>query len=214
MKAWLHGADTRQRRKALTSASSPVLEHQRLILLEHLQGRQCGFSRKRKLLTHARNLFAWLDLRGLPVDSPNVIAWAGDGVRRDTANYADRLFIARAAVELSGQPWVLPKHRRPKGPKVSRPFVETASDSDVMELLEAIQDPQAAAFARVVAATGCRPSEVVYFDWARWEREGRPQALHGWSPKVRRPFVAAIHPRQWLEGLNTCLLYTSDAADE
>ena len=90
--------------------------------------------RKQKLLRHTQGLFAWLDKRGLPVDSPNVIAWAGDRVNRATANYADRLFVAQWAVELNGQAWVLPKHRQAQKPKVRRPFTEAASDADLEAL--------------------------------------------------------------------------------
>ena len=30
--------------------------------------------------------------------------------------------------------------------------------------------------------------------------------LHGWSPKLHKAFVAAVHPRQWLEDVDIALL--------
>jgi integrase len=176
------------------------------VLLDHVRARSCGFRRKRKLLRHGQGLFTWLDLRGLPLDSPNAITWAGDGIRRDTANYADRLFVAQWAIELNGLAWVLPKHRRAQTPKVKRAFTETATDADIEAMFELIQDPVAQAFCRVVAATGCRPSEVAYLDWERWNREGRPMGLQGFSPKVRKEFVAVVHPLRWLKDLDPALL--------
>ena len=144
------------------------------MLIDHIRARSCGFGRKRKLLRHGQGLFEWLDLRRLPLDSPNAVAWAGDGVRRDTANYADRLFVGQWAIELNGLAWVLPKHRRAQKPKVQREFTETATDSDVEEMFLLVRDPVAQAFLRVVASTGCRPSEVVFFDWEGWGE--------GWPP--------------------------------
>lgn len=79
VRAWLDGADTRQRRTPHRQVSCPALDHQRQLILDHVLGCTCGFGRKQKLLRHTQGLFAWLDKRGLPVDSPNVIAWAGDG---------------------------------------------------------------------------------------------------------------------------------------
>ncbi|MEB3264962.1 MAG: hypothetical protein VKJ66_11380, partial [Synechococcus sp.] len=194
VRTWLDGGDTRQRRRPAVQPCDALLERQRRVLVEHIRSRSCGFGRKRKLLRHAQGLFEWLDVGRFALDSPNAIAWAGDGVRRDTANYADRLFVAQWALELNGLPWILPKHRRAQTPKVKRAFTEAASDADVEVMFALIQNPSAEAFCRVVAATGCRPSEVVFFDWAGWERQGRPMGLQGYSPKVKKEFVAAVHP--------------------
>ncbi|WP_094555139.1 site-specific integrase [Synechococcus sp. 1G10] len=208
VRSWLDGGDTRQRRRPASQPCDAVLDRQRRVLLDHIRARGCGFGRKRKLLRHGQGLFTWLDLRSLALDSPNAIAWAGDGVARATANYSDRLFVAQWAIELNGLTWVLPKHRRAQTPKVKRAFTEAATDADVETMFLLIQDPVAQAFCRVVAATGCRPSEVAFFDWESWERQGRPMGLQGFSPKVRKEFVAAIHPRQWLTELDPALLRT------
>ena len=206
IKRWQSGADTRQRRRPCASPCDLRLDQQRRALVDHVRSRSCGHGRKKKLLRHGQNLFYWLDERNLNLDSPNAICWAADGVRRDTANYSDRLFVAQWAIELNGLTWVLPKHRRAQKPKVKRTFTEAASDADVEGLFALISDASAETFCRVVAATGCRPSEVLLFDWRRWEEEGRPMQLHGWSPKLHKAFVAAVHPRQWLVGVDTALL--------
>lgn len=206
VKAWQNGAETNQRLRPCDQTMNRRLSHQRRIALDHIRGRSCGHGRKRKLLRLTENLFHWLDMRSLALDSPNSIIWAGDNVSRDTANYADRLFVAQWAVELNGNPWVLPKNRRAQTPKVKRPFIESSNDSDITRMFLAIRDRHAEAFCRVVAATGCRPSEVIFFDWNRWDDEGRPHKLHGFSPKVNKKFVAAIHPKQWLQDVDTSLL--------
>ncbi len=206
VRSWLDGGDTRQRRRPAGQPCDALLDRQRRILFDHIRARSCGFARKRKLLRHGQGLFAWLDLRGLALDSPNAIAWTGDGVRRDTANYADRLFVAQWAIELNGQAWVLPKRRRAQAPKVKRAFTEAATDADIEAIFSLISDPVAEAFCRAVAATGCRPSEVAYLDWKGWDRDGRPMGLQGFSPKVKKEFVAVAHPSRWLADLDPALL--------
>jgi integrase len=213
VRAWQEGADTRQRPQSSGQPLNARLAHQRRIAVDFVRQRSCGFGRKRKLLRLSDNLFKWLDERGLTVDSPNSLAWAGDGVRRDTANYADRLFVAQWAAELNGFPWVLPKHRRVQTPKVNRPFVEVTSDTEIERMFPVIRDSHAHAFLRVVAATGCRPSEVAFFDWSRWEEEGRTMSLHGFSPKGKKKFVAVIHPQRWLEGIDISLLLSMKLGD-
>ena len=206
IRRWQSGADTRQRRRPCSSPCNLQLDQQRRTLVDHIRSRSCGHGRKQKLLRHCQSLFLWLDERNLPLDSPNAICWAADGISRDTANYSDRLFVAQWAIDLNGLVWVLPKHRRAQKPKVKRAFTEASSDADVEGLFALISDPAAEAFCRVVAATGCRPSEVLLFDWQRWQAEGRPMQVHGWSPKLKKAFVAAVHPRQWLENLDISLL--------
>lgn len=206
VRTWLDGGDTRQRLRPTGRPCSAILDQQRRVLLDFIRARPCGFARKRKLLRHAQGLFTWLDERDFALDSSNAIAWAGDGVRRDTANYADRVFTAQWAVDLNGLVWLIPKHRRPQAPKVRRAFVEAATDADIEAIFAAIRDPRAHAFCKVVAATGCRPSEVAYFDWVRWHQEGRPRSLSGYSPKVRKVFLAVVHPQEWLAGLDLSLL--------
>ena len=209
---WQSGADTRQRRRPCSNPCNLKLDQQRRTLLDNVRSRSCGHGRKQKLLRHSQSLFLWLDERNLNLDSPNAIGWASDGVNRNTANYSDRLFVARWAIELNGLVWVLPKHRRAQKPKVKRAFAEAASDADVEALFGLIKNPSAEAFCRVVAATGCRPSEVLLFDWQRWQAEGRPMQLHGWSTKIKKGFVAAIHPGHWLDNLDLSLL-VSDLVD-
>ena len=212
IKRWQSGADTRQRRRPCSSPCNLQLDQQRRTLVDHVRSRSCGHGRKQKLLRHSQNLFLWLDERSLALDSPNAICWASNDVSRATANYSDRLFVAQWAIELNGLVWMLPKHRRAQKPKVKHPFAESACDADVEALFALISDAAAEAFCRVVAATGCRPSEVLLFDWQRWEADGRPMQLHGWSPKLKKAFVAAVHPIHWLEGLDIALL-SSDAVD-
>ncbi len=206
VKSWHQGCDTRQRRRPSGEPYNILLAHQRRVASELIRQRSCGTGRKRKLLRHTLNLYSWLDQRGLPLDCSNAIAWAADGVSCSTANYADRLFCARSAVELNALRWDLPKHRRPKTPKVRREFAENALDSDVEQVFSLIKDPQVEAFCRVIAATGCRPSEVVFFDWFSWLRADRQMPLYGWSPKVDREFIAVCHPLAWLKDLDPSLL--------
>ena len=205
VKRWQNGADTCQRRRPCSSPFNLQLDQQRRTLVDHVRSRSCGHGRKRKLLRHSQALFLWLDERNLNLDSPNAICWASDGVKRDTANYSDRLFVAQWAIELNGLVWILPKHRRAQKPKVKRAFTEAANDADVEALFGLIRDPSAQAFCRVVAATGCRPSEVVLFDWQRWDADGRPMELHGWSPKCNKLFRQYTQPRHMM-GLFLCFL--------
>jgi integrase len=205
-KAWMNGADTRQRRKRCDMPASSLLATQRRVVFEQIRSREGGHGVKQKHHRHARALFTWLDDRNQALDAPSAIVWAGEGVKRDTDSYADRLRVAQWACEWNHKVWVVPENKKPKKPTVSRPFVDNRTDSDLVQAFSLIQDPAAATFFRVVAATGCRPGEVSFFDWERWEREGRPPALHGYSPKVKKDFVAICHPVEWIKEIDISLL--------
>lgn len=204
--AWKDGADTRCRRKMTLEPTSSVLARQRRLVTERIRGRDGGHGNKQKHHRHARALFAWLDDRNQPLDAPNAILWAGEGVQRNTDTYADRLRMAQWACQWNALTWVLPEGKRAKKPEVSRPFVDHCTDAQIERAFTLIGDPAAATFFRVVAATGCRPGEVALFDWARWIEGGRGQALHGYSPKVEKEFTAICTPLTWLEGVDTALL--------
>lgn len=204
--AWSDGADTRQRRKASQQPTSGLLASQRRLVVERIRSREGGHGIKQKHHRHARALFTWLDDRNQLLDAPNAILWAGEGVQRNTDTYADRLRMAQWACEWNAIPWVLPEAKRAKKPEVSRPFVDRCSDAEIERAFTLINDPAAEAFFRVVAATGCRPGEVALFDWPRWIKEGRGQALHGYSPKVEKEFTAICNPLHWLEGVDPGVL--------
>lgn len=204
--AWIKGADTRQRRKRCDQPTSSLLAVQRRVVFDRIRARNGGHQCKQKHLRHARALFLWLDDRNQALDAPSAIEWAGEGVQRNKDTYADRLRVAQWACEWNGKAWVLPEEKRAKKPEVSRPFVDQMHDGEVERMFSLIQDPAAATFCRVVAATGCRPGEVNFFDWERWEREGRPQALHGYSPKVKKDFIAICQPLAWIKDIDPALV--------
>ncbi len=203
---WRAGADTRQRRRRCDDPTSSVLAMQRRVVIEKIRSRAGGHGVKQKHLRHARALFVWLDERNQLLDAPSAIQWAGEGVKRDSDSYGDRLRVAQWACQWNSKAWMVPEDKRPKKPTVNRPFVDQMLDTDLEQIFSLIKDPAVATFCRVIAATGCRPGEVNFFDWERWEREGRPQALHGYSPKVEKDFVAICHPLQWIKEIDLTLL--------
>jgi integrase len=204
--AWADGADTRRRRTVALQPTSSVLARQRRAVIERIRTRDGGHGIKQKHHRHARALFSWLDDRNQPLDAPNAILWAGEGVQRNTDTYADRLRMAEWACKWNALTWVLPEAKRAKKPEVHRPFVDHGTDAQIEQAFALITDPAASAFFRVVAATGCRPGEVALFDWSRWTKGGRGQALHGYSPKVEKDFTAICNPLSWLEGVDTALV--------
>ena len=204
--AWEQGGDTRQRRQRNTEPASKVLVHQRRVVFDRIRARDGGYGIKQKHMRHARSLFKWLDDQNQALDAPHAICWAALGTERNTDTYADRLRMAQWACQWNARVWVLPENRRAKKPTVCRPFVDQCSDGQLELAFGLIQDPEAAAFFRVVSATGCRPGEVALFDWARWLGEGRGQALHGYSPKVKKEFVAICNPLRWMQDLDPMLL--------
>jgi integrase len=204
--SWADGADTRCRRTMTLQPTSSVLARQRRVVIERIRTRDGGHGIKQKHHRHARALFSWLDDRNQPLDAPNAIFWAGEGVQRNTDTYADRLRMAQWACQWNALTWLLPEVKRAKKPEVSRPFVDHSTDAQIERAFTLITDPAAAAFFRVVAATGCRPGEVALFDWARWIEGGRGQALHGYSPKVEKDFTAICNPLCWLEDFDPALL--------
>jgi integrase len=204
--AWADGADTRRRRQKAFEPTSILIGRQRRVVIERIRARDGGHGIKQKHHRHARALFAWLDARNQPLDAPNAIIWASEGVKRNTDTYADRLRMAQWACQWNALIWVLPEAKRAKKPSVVRPFVDHASDEEIERAFALISDQSAAAFFRVVAATGCRPGEVALFDWSRWITRGREQALHGYSPKVEKDFTAICNPLHWVKGLDPNLL--------
>jgi integrase len=204
--AWAEGADTRQRKTPSQLPTSTTLARQRRVVIERIRAREGGHGIKQKHHRHARALFSWLDDRNQMLDAPNAILWAGEGVQRNTDTYADRLRMAQWACQWNALTWVVPEGKRAKKPEVSRPFVDHCTDAQIEQAFTLITDPAAAAFFRVVAATGCRPGEVALFDWARWIEGGRGQALHGYSKKVEKDFTAICNPLSWLEGVDLALL--------
>ena len=210
VRSWCEGADTRQRCKRAQEPASNVLAMKRKVVISEIRSRPGGHGVKQKHFRHARSLFLWLDDRNQPLDAPGAIHWAGENVKRDTDTYADRLRLAQWACEWNGLAWVLPKNKRAQKPTVSRPFVDRTTDDELEAAFDLIKDPQAAAFFRVIAATGCRPAEVALFDWGRWDREGRPQYVHGYSPKVDKSFVAICEPMAWITDIDIELLTVAE----
>lgn len=204
--AWRDGVDTRQRRKRCDEPTSSVLAMQRRVVVERIRSRAGGHGVKQKHHRHARALFVWLDERNQLLDAPNAIHWAGMGVKRDSDSYGDRLRVAQWACEWNSKAWKVPEDKRPKKPMVCRPFVDRGADSELEQAFSMIKDPAATTFFRVIAATGCRPGEVGFFDWDRWERDGRPTELYGYSPKVEKDFVAICHPLEWIKEIDPTLL--------
>lgn len=209
--AWRDGVDTRQRRKRCDLPTSSVLAMQRRVVIEQIRSRAGGHGVKQKHHRHARALFVWLDERNQLLDGPNAIHWVGDGVKRNTDNYADRLRVAQWACEWNSKAWKVPEDKRPKKSTVLRPFVDQMLDTDLEQIFWLIKDPAAATFFRVISATGCRPSEVGFFDWDRWDREGRPTELYGYSPKVEKDFVAICNPLEWIKEIDPTLLKVQGA---
>lgn len=204
--SWITGADTRQRRRRCEQPTSSMLAIQRRVVFDGIRARSGGHRCKQKHHRHATALFLWLDDRNQALDAPSAIEWAGEGVQRNKDTYADRLRVAKWACEWNGKAWVLPEDKRPKKPEVSRPFVDQMLDADLERIFSLIRDPAAATFCRVIAATGCRPGEVNFFDWERWERDGRPQSLYGYSLKVKKNFVAICNPLNWIKDIDPSLV--------
>ena len=206
VKLYLEGSAAKQRRKRLLEPSSTILGEQRRSLVRMIRERDSGHGAKRKHLRHAWGLFDWLETRNCLLDSATSINWASDGIKRNTDNYADRLRIAEWACKVNGIHWILPPNKRAKKPEVKRPFVEAMVHTDLSTLFARVHDPEAQAFLRVIAATGCRPSEVVCFDWQGWDQAGRPNHIDGYSRKQKRQFTSLIHPLEWLENLDISLV--------
>lgn len=204
--AWLEGADTRQRCKPLYQLASSKLQLQRRYVIDQIRAREGGYQVKQKHLRHAHSLFDWLDQHNQPLDAPGAIQWASQGVGRNTDTYADRLRVAEWSCKWNQLSWTVPPARRPQSPKVERPFVDNTSDDKLQQAFSLVQDSTAETFFRVVAATGCRPAEVALFDWERWEQEGRPNYLHGYSPKVEKEFSALCYPLKWIKDIDISLL--------
>ena len=206
VKLYLEGSAAKQRKKRVLEPSSTLLGQQRRSLVQMIRERDGGHGAKRKHLRHAWGLFDWLETRNCLLDSATSINWASDGINRNTDNYADRLRIAQWACQINGINWILPPSKRAKKPKVKRPFVEANVNVDLSRLFALVKDPEAEAFLRVIAATGCRPSEVVCFDWQGWDEAGRPNHIDGYSRKQKRQFTSLIHPLEWLEELDISLV--------
>lgn len=205
-KRWEEGTDTRKRLKRCHEPASGLLARQRRALMDYIRERAGRFGVKQKHNRHAMSLFSWLDEKNLRLDSVNAIEWASDGIEKNTDNYADRLRVAEWACEKNAIAWVLPESKKPKKPNVRRPFVDHMVVCDLSELFALIRDPEAEAFFRVVAATGCRPSEVTLFNWDNWDKEGRPNTIDGFSPKAAVEFTALCHPVEWIKDLDINLL--------
>jgi integrase len=206
VRSWIEGADTKQRCKPALEPAMNVLAMQRRVVLSEIRSRPGGHGVKQKHFRHARALFQWLDERNQRLDAPSAIYWAEEGVKRNTDTYADRLRVAQWACEWNSQTWVLPHKKRAKKPDVKRPFVDLKENTDLEAAFALIQDEYARTFFRVIAATGCRPGEVMFFDWERWDNEGRPKNLYGYSPKVEKDFVAICNPLSWIQDINIELL--------
>lgn len=202
----LEGSTTKQRRRASLEPSSSQLANQKRKLIQAIRERDGGHGVKSKHLRHARGLFDWLDVRNLLLDCVNTINWAGDGDQRDTDNYADKLRIAKWACGVNGLTWILPPNKRPQKPTVKRPFVDRMIEQDLSELFTLVKDPTAATFLRVIATTGCRPSEVLTFDWQMWEKTGRPNIIDGYSRKKKASFTAICQPMEWIRCIDIALL--------
>jgi hypothetical protein len=208
------GSSTKQRKKRLLEPASSLLGQQRKKLIQIIRERDGGSGVKTKHLRHARGLFDWLDERSCLLDSVNAISWAGDGIERNTDNYSDRLRIAQWACGVNNIALILPPNRRAKKPDVKRPFVDAMVGRDLSELFPHIQDPEAATFFPVIAATGCRPSEVLCFDWKKWDEEGRPNNIDGYSRKKGETFTAICHPIEWIKDISIELLTSPWSREE
>ena len=212
--AYLEGSAAKQRRKRFLEPSSMLLERQRSQLIQKIRAEQRGHGAKTKHFRHSQGLFDWLDARNCVLDATTAISWAEDGVARETDNYADRLRVAKWACEVNNLVWILPKGKRARKPRVERPFVESMVGKDLAQLFNLIQDEEAAAFFRVIAATGCRPSEVLCYDWKSWVEAGRPNTIDGYSRKKKGKFTSLIHPCEWLEDLDIEILSTEWTREE
>ena len=204
--AYAEGSATKQRKKRVLGPSSSLLVQQRQRLMRMIREREGGTGAKTKHLRHCRALFEWLDERNCLLDSVNAIGWAGDGVKRNTDNYSDRLRVAKWACGVNNLVWILPENKRAQKPGVKRPFVDAMSDHDLSALFPLVKDPEARTFLRVIAATGCRPSEVLLFDWERWQMDGRPNYIDGFSRKKGMSFTAICNPVEWLDDAEVGLL--------
>ena len=179
-----------------------ALKQQKRVVIDHIKVKPSQEKSKQKHLRHVHSLFDWLETSRRDLDGPNSQQWAREGCRLDTDNYSDKIRVAKWACELQGLPWVLPPTHKPKTPKVARPFVDRATDADVLRAITLVTDPVAATFFRVVAATGCRPSEVALYNWEEWDRQGRPNVIEGFSRKSQAPLTSIIHPVAWMKQIN------------
>jgi integrase len=199
---WNQGGQTNSRRRSCQPLITSALKQQKKAVLYHIDAKQSQDRSKQKHLRHVHSLFDWLESRRRILDSPNSQQWAREGCRLDTDNYSDRLRVAKWACELNRLPWVISGLHKPKAPKVARPFVDQATDADIYRAITMVSDPTAATFFRVVAATGCRPSEVALYDWKKWEGKGRPNVIEGFSQKSQAPLTSIIHPMDWMKEID------------
>lgn len=212
--SYLDGSAAKQRRKRALEPSSSLLEQQRKRLVRMIRERDGGHGVKSKHLRHVQSLFNWLDERNCYLDSATAINWAGDGVTQDTDNYSDRLRVAQWACIVNQIGWIVPPQKRAKKPTVKRPFVDKMVGQDLSSLFRLITNPEAEAFFRVIAATGCRPSEVLCYDWKSWDEAGRPNTVDGYSRKIKKKFRSIIHPCEWLKDLDIDTLHTEWTHEE
>lgn len=203
---YLEGSAAKQRKKRLAEPHSSLLRRQRKELFQLIRNREGGSGVKSKHLRHARSLFEWLDEQNCILDAATATKWAGEGVKRNTDNYADRLRVAQWACDINNITWKLADNKRPKKPSVKRPFVDKMVGKDLSELFPLIKDPEAAAFLKAVAATGCRPSEVLCFDWREWDESGRQNRIEGYSRKKKKSFMSLPHPVAWIKDLDIDIL--------
>lgn len=195
---WNQGGHTNSRHRPGHPLVTSALKQQKRTVMYHIDAKPSLDRSKQKHLRHVHSLFDWLETRRRVLDSPNSQQWAREGCRLDTDNYSDRLRVAKWACELNRLPWVISPIHKPKAPKVERPFVDKATDDDIYTAIQMVSDPAAATFFRVVAATGCRPSEVALYNWEKWDLAGRPNYIEGFSRKSQAPLMSIIHPLEWI----------------
>ncbi len=157
---WNQGGSTNSRHRPCQPLITSALKHQKKSVLCLITARQSQDRSKQKHLRHLHGLFDWLESGRMTLDGPNAQRWAREGCDLNTDNCSDRIRIAKWACGHNGIPWVLSPIHKPKAPSVIRPFVDKATDADIHRAISLVSDPVAATFFRVVAATGCRPSEV------------------------------------------------------
>ena len=211
---YLEGSTAKQRKKRLLDPSSVKLVQQRRRLFDAIRERDGGHGTKSKHLRHAQGLFKWVDEHNCLLDSATSINWASDRVERNTDNYADRLRVAKWACEVNGISWYLPPKKRAQKPEVNRPFVEAMVNEDLSSLFKLVKDPEAEAFLRVISALGCRPSEVLCFDWQGWDQANRPNHIDGYSRKKKQAFTGIVLPSEWLQDLDITLLSSEYSQDQ